>query len=63
MKNAAQLYLPQLNKTGIPTTRLYYIEDGKETYVEDYSYFTNNIYMSDELLQSLPTGRTLTDNL
>lgn len=44
-------------------TRLYYTHNGKREYVEDFSYFANSNYMSEELLDSLSKGRTLTDEL
>jgi hypothetical protein len=44
-------------------TRLYYTHNGKREYVEDFSYFANSDYMSEELLDSLSKGRTLTDEL
>lgn len=42
-------------------TKLYY-NNGKD-YVQDFSYFTNQEYMSNELLEALRYGQTLTNKL
>lgn len=58
MKKAMLTYLKELNSKGTTITRLWF-NNGKE-FVEDFSPFANTKYMSNELLDSLRNGRTLT---
>lgn len=48
---------------GEVVTRLYYKDENKECYVEDYSPFANINHMSTDLLVALRTGQTLTSEL
>lgn len=57
-------YMKKLNNNSKPgeiITRLYYKESGETKFVEDYSVFANLEWMSESLLNSLKSGRTLTD--
>ena len=63
-KDVAIAYLKEINKGKEAheiTTRLYYGNEGK--YVQDFSYFTNENYMSQDLLEAFRTGQTLTSEL
>lgn len=44
-------------------TRLCFIYKGKQDFVEDFTQFANERYMSQELLTSLATGKPLTIRL
>ncbi|MBM7598263.1 hypothetical protein JOC34_000620 [Virgibacillus halotolerans] len=62
MNNAMIAYLKELNKSVTRSdevvTRLYY---GDSEYVEDFSYFANEDYMSKGLLEAIKNKTTLTD--
>jgi hypothetical protein len=61
MKNAMITYLKEFNKgkdADRVVTRLYY-NDGND-YVQDFSLFANEKYMSESLLNALKNGQTLT---
>lgn len=63
-KDIALTYLKELNKgqdTDRVITRLYYNDNGD--FVEDYSSFANEKYMSNELLSALQNGQTLPSHL
>lgn len=68
MRDAMITYLEQINQKAItsdrtPVTRLYYKENNEVRYVEDYSHFANENYMSIALLESLAKGKTLKKRL
>jgi hypothetical protein len=64
MKNAMITWLEKHNQTtNEPITRLFFYNNGKQEFVEDYSYFANENYMSKELLEALSKGKTLTSKL
>ena len=63
-KDVAIAYLKEINKGKEHpdiTTRLYYGNEGE--YVQDFSYYANQNYMSPELLEALGSGQTLTTEL
>lgn len=56
-------YLKEMNKNATAetvVTRLRYKNNEKEEYVQDFSYFATERFMSDDLLQALQNGQTLT---
>lgn len=60
-KNLAITLLKEMNKTADESnivTRLYFNNDSE--YVQDFSFFTNKEYMSQELMDALQYGQTLT---
>jgi hypothetical protein len=60
-KNLAITLLKEMNKTADESdivTRLYF-NNGSE-YVQDFSFFTNKEYMSQELMDAMQYGQTLT---
>jgi hypothetical protein len=64
MRDAMISWLEKHNQTtNQPITRLYFLDNGKENFVEDYTYFANENYMSKELLEALSKGKTLTNKL
>lgn len=63
MKDVMITYLKEINKDATPetlVTRLKYSNNGREEYVEDFSYFANEEHMSKDLLEALRCGQTLT---
>lgn len=63
-KDEALKYLKEYNESVKPEhaiTRLRY-NDGRD-YVQDLSFYTHPAYMSEELLEALKNGQTLTDDL
>lgn len=63
-KDEAIAYLKELNKgrnASTVVTRLRYGINGE--HVEDFSYFANRDYMTDELLKALAIGQSLTSDL
>lgn len=63
-KDEALKHLKNFNNGAKPeqiVTRLRY-NNGKD-YVQDFSFFVNNGYMSNDLLEALQKGQTLTDDL
>ena len=64
MKDAMITWLETYNKTtNEPVTKLYFNNNGKQDFVEDYTYFATEDFMSRELLESLSKGKTLTMKL
>ena len=63
-KDVAATCLKEINKGKEHpdiTTRLYYGNEGQ--YVQNFSYYANENYMSPELLEALGSGQTLTTEL
>lgn len=63
MKDVMITYLKEINSDATPetlVTRLKHSNNGREVYVEDFSYFANEKHMSKDLLQALQSGQTLT---
>jgi len=64
MKDLMINWLEKYNQTSNePVTRLYFENNDTTDFVEDYTYFANENYMSKELLASLTKGKTLTNEL
>lgn len=68
MREAMITYIEKLNNKASlegtsPVTRLYYTENNEKKFVEDFSYFANENYMSKSLLNTLAKGQNLTSKL
>jgi hypothetical protein len=63
MRKLMERHLKKLNKEGISVTRLHFTDtDGKKDYVEDFSYFMNDKYMSKSLIEALKNKKELNKN-